>query len=848
MEEQAKQTKKRKESKQITGEQYRKLFLFLSFFVPFEMMLVIFACKYCFPFGDQCFLISDLYHQYFPFFQEFSNKIRSGEGILYSWNMGLGTDFYAIYSYYLASPLNWLVFLFPAKYLLEVISGLVILKVGLTGLTSYLFFIAKDKKDGTVHTAYFALLFSICYAMSGYVAAYNINIMWMDCIVLAPVILLGLERLVKEGKSGIYTVSLAVCIYTNFYLSVMVCIFLVIYFFYLILTEQTHKNAFLRFAIASLLAGGMAAVILVPAAIFMMNSNVEQAASFPTNLKAFASFFKVLARHCAMIKTSTDHGILPNVYCGTAAFLFVPLYCMNKEISIKKRVVSILIVVFFLLSFMTNVLEYIWHGLKYPYGFPARQSFLYILFLLAIGFECLKNINGIKTRHMLISCVISATFLLLTKFFFQSEDFHEWDWLITLAFVAAYAICLFCCYGKKNEKKKELVAILCYVLMVGECSLNMLTTSVKTTFRDPYFEDIDTYGEFVSEYSKDEEEFQRFGSYDKMTENDSVLYGYPSASVFSSMWNTDVGELYTKMGMAHGKAYYEVEGATPFVMSILNIGYLFSWTEDDVNEYFDQIEEKKGIYLYKATQSLPFGYVAPKGFDMPEREGALNSLELQNELASQLSDMGALFQRIKVSRQGKCVLVQTETDGHYYAVLHNEDINTIVEEVQDIEVKRFAQLKVNRVLDLGVIARGQRIVLSYPDMMETEKQLEVSVYQLNENALIDALDNLRQKHMEQVEIHDTTVLGHLELKEEGRLVLSIPYDKGWSVSVNGEKSGTSCFGGALMAFDLEPGSYEIEMHYFPLGLKLGIGISLFSLLIFGLLIFCGKRKAIVHFS
>jgi len=438
--------------------------------------------------------------------------------------------------------------------------------------------------------------------------------------------------------------------------------------------------------------------------------------------------------------------------------------------------------------------------------------------------------------------------LLLTKFFFQSEDFHEWDWLITLAFVAAYAICLFCCYGKKNEKKKELVAILCYVLMVGECSLNMLTTSVKTTFRDAYFEEIDTYGEFVSEYSKDEEEFQRFGSYDKMTENDSVLYGYPSASVFSSMWNTDVGELYTKMGMAHGKAYYEVEGATPFVMPILNIGYLFSWTEDNVNECFSLIEEKNGIYLYKATQPLPFGYVAPKGFDVPGREGALNSLELQNELASHLSDKGALFQSVEASRQGKNVLVQTETDGYYYAVLHNEDINTVVEEIQDIEVKRFEQLKVNRVLDLGVIAKGQEIVLSYPDTMEAEKQLEVSVYQLNENALVDAVENLRQNHMEQVEIHDTTVSGRIDMKEEGRLVLSIPCDKGWSVSVNGEKREPSRFGGALMAFDLEPGSYEIEMHYCPLGLKLGIGISLFSLLIFALLIFCGKRKAIVHFS
>ena len=54
------------------------------------------------------------------------------------------------------------------------------------------------------------------YAFSGFMAAYNYNIMWLDCIWVLPLILLGLERLVKEGRWGLYCLTLAFSIFTNY--------------------------------------------------------------------------------------------------------------------------------------------------------------------------------------------------------------------------------------------------------------------------------------------------------------------------------------------------------------------------------------------------------------------------------------------------------------------------------------------------------------------------------------------------------------------------------------------------------------------------------------------------------
>ena len=71
----------------------------------------------------------------------------------------------------------------------------IVLKIGLAGL-SFTWYLRK--RSGVPDFG--ACFFGIFYALSGYMAAYSWNIMWLDCIVLFPLILLGLEQLVREKK------------------------------------------------------------------------------------------------------------------------------------------------------------------------------------------------------------------------------------------------------------------------------------------------------------------------------------------------------------------------------------------------------------------------------------------------------------------------------------------------------------------------------------------------------------------------------------------------------------------------------------------------------------------------
>lgn len=177
--------------------------LMAAFLVPLVIMIIIFAQRGIFPFGEESFLRTDMYHQYAPFFSEFQYKLKHGGSLLYSWDIGMGVNFAALYSYYLASPLNWLIVLCPKKYIIEFMTYMIVLKVGLSGLT-FSWYLRRHFKTADFGIAFFGIF----YALSGYMAAYSWNIMWLDCILLFPLIMLGVEKLVQEKKCILYCITL----------------------------------------------------------------------------------------------------------------------------------------------------------------------------------------------------------------------------------------------------------------------------------------------------------------------------------------------------------------------------------------------------------------------------------------------------------------------------------------------------------------------------------------------------------------------------------------------------------------------------------------------------------------
>ena len=170
-------------------------YLGICFILPVIIMWIIYICMQVFPFGEESVLVLDLNGQYVYFFEELKNIIYGDGSLLYSFSRPLGGEFFGIFAYYLSSPFSFIVALFPASYMTEALLIMFLLKTGCCGLT-FGVYIDATRKRNPVST----VLFSAMYALCGYAVVMQHNTMWIDNLILLPIIMLGIENLIKYGK------------------------------------------------------------------------------------------------------------------------------------------------------------------------------------------------------------------------------------------------------------------------------------------------------------------------------------------------------------------------------------------------------------------------------------------------------------------------------------------------------------------------------------------------------------------------------------------------------------------------------------------------------------------------
>ncbi len=832
----------------ITSLKSKQKLYIVSFALPFVTMLILFAINKIFPFGDRSFLNIDMYHQYFPFLTEFFHKLRNGDSLFYSWNAGIGSNLIALYAYYLASPINWLCVLVPEAYLMEFMSYLVIVKIGLCGLTTAIY-LSNHFKTERISVAFFALF----YAMSGYMAAYNWNVMWLDCIVLAPLILLGLECLVKEGKYKLYCLSLGIAILSNYYICIMICIFLVLYFLIVLLPLAEKKiNACIRFATFSLLAGGIGALFLIPEVLALQLSRFSSA-DFPNKLTEYFSIFDVLARHCmdVAIETGLDHW--PNIYCSVAVFILFPLYITSNKIATKEKVGKLVLLLVFLLSFSYNIPTFIWHGMNYPDSLPSRQSFLYILLLLTVCMDAYLHLKEASKGELAVSISAGFLFVLLAQKLVTDDAFEAKTWLLTGMFLAIYAILLY--VARNQEKLPAYMIVLSMLVMVVEAGANTLLTSLSTVSRPNYLENYETYHELYSEQeAKEPDSFYRYEKVSRMTNNDSMLQNYPSLSMFSSTSNGLVNHFYDRYGMRNSKVFYCSDGMTPFLSALLSQGYTFSKEKMPEDGMYELVKELDGVYLYRNTYSLPLGFtIAPdETFETmliddkdtafavvaQNKDDGMLPINRQNSLALRLGAEGDLFTELYSEDNAGFATIQVPYDTRVYAYCDTSKHSTITAYVGDEEINTFKKLTNRYILDLGFHEAGTEITLK----SEKEEPLHMRAYSFDEEYLAELLGDLSQNTLSIQEMTSAKLNGTVTAEEDGYLILSIPYDPGFTIKVDGVKTEAALFEDMMIAVPLNAGTHAISLSYYPQGMTAGILITALSIVLFTIICYVERKK------
>ena len=98
-------------------KEFNGYYLLAAFFIPFVIMLGVYACLGKHPFGNNSVLTLDLQAQYVYYYEAIRRLLTEGGSWLYSWERTLGGEFMGIVAYYMASPFNLILVLFPKKML-----------------------------------------------------------------------------------------------------------------------------------------------------------------------------------------------------------------------------------------------------------------------------------------------------------------------------------------------------------------------------------------------------------------------------------------------------------------------------------------------------------------------------------------------------------------------------------------------------------------------------------------------------------------------------------------------------------------------------------------------------------
>ena len=796
----------------------------IAFFIPMVIMVIIFIQRGIFPFGDESFLRTDMYHQYAPFFSEFQHKLRNGGSLLYSWDIGMGVNFAALYAYYLASPMNWLIMLCPKSLVIEFMTYMIVFKIGLSGLT-FAWYLKKHCKTDSIGIGFFGIF----YALSGYMAAYSWNIMWLDCILLFPLIMYGLEKLVREGNGFLYCITLGLSILSNYYISIMICIFMVLYFGALLILEkmddwEDYTDACIRFAVYSLLSGAMAAVVLLPE-IYALQSTASGDFNFPKTLTSYFTIFDMIARHLTCVETEIGLDHWPNIYCGVAVLMFFLLYVVCKKISVKERAVYCGLLLIFFASFSTNVLNFIWHGFHYPNSLPSRQSFIYIFLMLFVCFRAFMYLEETPKKHINAAFLGSICFVLLAEKLIDAKHFHFSIFYVAIIVLSMYAGVL----HMFKIGKRELAACLALILVSVEAAANTAVTSVTITSREAYTRDNeDVY--MLMDMVEPSDDFYRVEKKTRKTKNDGAWMNFPSVSLFSSTANADLTEFFKRMGCEASTNSYSITGSTPLVDSLVSIKYALYSEEVPNTELWAYMKESGETYLYENLYTLPLGFVISHSVEDNWQFKMDNPGEVQNDLCQALGN-DAVLQWIDSNTSGKNCTFTPDLDGYYYVYVTNKKVKSVKAAVPSGS-KTFNNTDRGYLLELGSLVAGNQITLT----SQTDGQdMKCEVYRFSDEAMISLYEKLNKTPLKLTSWEDTKLAGTVNAAERGVLFTSIPYETGWTVKIDGEVAETEKIFEAFLSVDIPAGEHEITFEYFPAGLKPGIIITLASIAILAML-------------
>lgn len=620
--------------------------------------------------------------QQIPFYQMAHDSVRSGD-IFWNWYTDLGANFIGSYSFYLlGSPFFWLTLLFPSAAVPYLMAPLLILKFACSSLTAYAYM------RRFVHPDY-AMIGGLLYAFSGF-SIYNVFFNhFHEAIVYFPLMLLGLERYMKDGKRGLFGLSVLLSALSNYYFFIGQAIFLVIYWFVRLLsgdwTCSAGKFGWLLFEAVVGTAG--AAVLLLPSFYAVIQNprtenllagwdflyydkpqrlfDILHSFFFPQDIPARENFFPDSDN-----KWSSMSAWLPIFGCSGA----IAYFQSRRHTDWLRRM---LVIGFFCAVIPgLNALFQLFNWVYY-----ARWYYMLVLLLALATVKCFAEAaeTPVEWKHAFgWSFGVTAFFALFVGFMPKSWTPSEETGLLELGLmkdpgrfwvtVAIAVVCLVlaCLLVLLFRQEKMLFfrwtlgVLTCVCVVVGWYLLGLGKANSNYTSGFVIERGIEGADKITL---PDGDETVRVDMNEGM-DNQGMFWRLPSINAFHSIVPGSVMEFYPTIGIDRGVAT-RPESRHYAVRSLLSTRWLFDYANDkglewkDDEDYFDQggvtkmpgwtfYDKQNGFLIYENQYYVPMGFTYDYQLtrsdydDLPENQrelALLKALVLEDTDAAELADL-----------------------------------------------------------------------------------------------------------------------------------------------------------------------------------------------------------------
>ncbi|MBQ8163243.1 MAG: YfhO family protein [Clostridia bacterium] len=632
-----------------------KKHLYPAFLLPVVLLIAVYAFMSIFPFGDRSILTLDMNAQYIYYFAELRDILHGESSLIYTFERAVGGEFLGFFTYYVASPFGIIVALFPENAIVGAVTTMMIIKCGMSGLT---FFIYLDKTKKRDLPAFY--MFSVMYALCAYAMTYQSNTMWMDALLWLPLVSLGIEKLISEGRFKLFIITLALTVWSNYYIGYMVCIYVFLYFFcYLFanrsrdtnkLNENLHYlRSFIRIAICSVVALLMVAMIIFTAYYSLSfgksnTSNVDYAFTFRYNfMELFAKMF------IGSYDTVRPAG-LPNIYCGTLVLVLLPLYFLSRKISFREKAVYTVLVLIFAFSMTINTLDLVWHGFQMPVWLNYRYSFMFSFVLLTMAYKGYESVSETSGRTMFFTSAlllfalftVQQTVLLETYKGGNSNPTMPIQLVLpSVIFIIVYTIILI--LKHKNILKRALPCIL-MVIVCGEATFGAYlcwkgeTTDVGWAKRNAYYDYIEQYDDTVNMIYDMDDSFFRFEKTTMRKPNDNFALNIRGISDSTSTMNKKLMTFMKYSGFSSKSHWIKYYSGNEVSDSLFGVKYVITDTKP-VSYSYKEIEGAEGKTIYLNESALSIAYCTNKSlknFDVEALGSTPSSFEFLEYLVASM--------------------------------------------------------------------------------------------------------------------------------------------------------------------------------------------------------------------